>query len=53
MKINKFEIIFMVIKMKKGKYRDKCGDCFYNGECLINLKDCSFLKKRPKNEEEE
>ena len=33
-------------KMKKEKIREKCGDCFYNGNCLINLKDCFFLKKK-------
>lgn len=32
--------------MKKGKFREKCGDCFYNGECVLNLKECYFLKKR-------
>lgn len=40
------------MKMKKGKIREKCGDCFYNGECTINLRQCSFLKKQPKIEED-
>lgn len=34
--------------MKKGKYRDKCGDCYYNGNCTINLRECYFFKKQPK-----
>lgn len=39
--------------MKKAKLREKCGDCFYNGDCLINLKECPFLKKKKKSSEEE
>ena len=39
--------------MKKAKLREKCGDCFYNGDCLINLNQCPFLKKRKIIESEE
>ena len=39
--------------MKKAKYRDKCSDCFYNGNCLINLNKCPFLKKKKKEHETE
>ena len=39
--------------MKKVKYREKCGDCFYNGDCYINLRECPFLKKRKEIEEDE
>lgn len=30
----------------KGKYREKCGDCYYNGTCPLPLNQCMFLKKR-------
>ncbi len=32
----------------KGKYREKCGECFYNGECLLKLNECIFHNKRKK-----
>lgn len=31
---------------KKNKIREKCGDCFYNGQCDIALNKCMFLKKK-------
>lgn len=31
--------------IEKGKYRDKCGDCYYNGKCTITLKECIFKNK--------
>lgn len=34
------------LKKKKPKYREKCGDCFYNGNCDIALNKCMFLKKK-------
>lgn len=33
-------------KTAKGKFREKCGDCFYNGSCDVALNKCMFLKKR-------
>lgn len=33
-------------KNKKNIIREKCGDCFYNGGCNINIKTCPYLKKR-------
>lgn len=33
------------VSSEKGKYRDKCGDCFYNGKCTILLKECIFKSK--------
>lgn len=32
-------------KKKKNIASKKCGDCFYNGECNINLRTCPYLKK--------
>ena len=30
----------------KGKHRERCGDCFYNGNCILNLKECYFNKRK-------
>lgn len=30
----------------RGKLREKCGDCYYNGCCSIALNQCIFLKKK-------
>lgn len=32
-------------KKRKPKFREKCGDCYYNGVCDIALNKCMFLKK--------
>ena len=32
----------------KGKYRERCGNCFYNGFCLLNLRECYFIKNEKK-----
>ncbi|MDY3899255.1 MAG: hypothetical protein SOZ32_03460 [Bacilli bacterium] len=33
----------------KGKTREKCGDCFYNGSCTLPLNECFFqIKERRK-----
>lgn len=29
-----------------GKFRDKCGDCYYNGKCTLLLKECVFKNKQ-------
>ena len=29
----------------KGKTREKCGDCFYNGSCTLPLSECFFIIK--------
>lgn len=28
--------------------REKCGDCYYNGNCKIALSKCMFIKKKRK-----
>ena len=34
----------------KGKTREKCGDCFYNGSCTLALSECFFIRnERKKN----
>ncbi len=37
------------VKTKKNKIREKCGDCYYNGNCIIHLSSCPYLKKRIDN----
>ena len=39
MKKNNIKIV------EKGKYREKCGDCYYNGRCTLLLKECVFKNK--------
>lgn len=36
----KIEIIYT------EKKREQCGDCYYNGFCKTNLRQCPYLKKR-------
>lgn len=38
----------MEVKKIKGKQREKCGDCFYNGNCILKLNECFFMTKRKK-----
>ncbi len=33
-------------KVTKKTFREKCGDCYYNGSCNISLKTCPYLKVR-------
>ena len=35
-------------KLKTYSFREKCGDCFYNGNCPITLKECAFVKNKKK-----
>ncbi len=30
---------------KTTRKRNKCGDCFYNGKCIIPLTQCKYLKR--------
>lgn len=30
------------------KIREKCGNCFYNGNCNISLNKCFFIKQERK-----
>lgn len=39
-------------KEKKGKTRTPCGDCYYNGNCHIYLRQCPYLKKYYRKEKE-
>lgn len=36
----------ILVKRIKTKKNEKCGDCFYNGNCQISIKSCAYLKKR-------
>ena len=38
-------------KTTKKITREKCGDCYYNGDCSINLKTCPYLNKSKVMEE--
>lgn len=31
-------------KKIKTKISEKCGDCFYNGNCIIKQNTCRYLK---------
>lgn len=35
-------------KKEKGKLRDRCGDCYYNGGCTLPLNQCYFIKHERK-----
>ena len=35
-------------KNKKTILKEKCGDCYYNGNCNISIKSCPYLKIRNK-----
>ncbi len=35
-------------KIKTTK-NQKCSDCYYNGNCIINSKTCPYLKKENRN----
>lgn len=39
----------IVVKHIKNKKNEKCGDCYYNGNCIISSKSCIYLKKERKN----
>lgn len=32
-------------KKVKTKIQEKCGDCYYNGNCVIKTNSCIYLKK--------
>lgn len=32
-------------KTIKQKKNIKCGDCYYNGNCVISIRSCPYLKK--------
>lgn len=34
--------------MNIKKTRERCGDCYYNGNCFLNLSECYFIKKENK-----
>ncbi len=34
----------ITVKNIKTKKNEKCGDCFYNGNCIISIKSCPYLK---------
>jgi len=33
-----------LVKKIKTKRNEKCGDCYYNGNCIISSKSCAYLK---------
>ena len=34
---------------KSKRKREKCSDCYYNGNCLIPLSKCKYLIKKKKD----
>lgn len=42
-----------ITKTIKTKIRDKCGNCFYNGSCVIKINSCPYLKKIKNNNSDE
>lgn len=34
---------------KQKRKREKCSDCYYNGNCLIPLSKCKYLIKKKKD----
>lgn len=34
-----------------GRRKEKCGDCFYNGNCPRDVRKCIYLKKESTEEE--
>ena len=41
-----------ISKTVKTKIREKCGNCFYNGNCIIKVNTCPYLKKVKINDNE-
>lgn len=37
---------FKTTKTIKTKKSEKCGDCYYNGNCVIKQNSCPYLKKK-------
>lgn len=33
---------------KKQRFRERCGECFYNGNCILKLNECFFIKNSKK-----
>lgn len=33
-----------LLKKVKTKKNELCGDCYYNGNCIISSKSCKYLK---------
>ncbi len=38
----------IIVKNVKNRKNEKCGDCFYNGNCIISIKSCPYLKNERK-----
>lgn len=34
-----------------GRRKERCGDCFYNGNCPLDVRKCIYLKKESTEEE--
>lgn len=37
---------FKETKHIKAKKQDKCGDCYYNGNCTVKMNTCPYLKTK-------
>lgn len=37
---------FKETKHIKTKKQDKCGDCYYNGNCTVKMNTCPYLKTK-------
>lgn len=37
-----------ITKTIKTKKNEKCGNCYYNGNCTITVKSCPYLKQEKK-----
>lgn len=33
-------------KYIKTKKQSKCGDCYYNGSCIVKMNTCPYLKSQ-------
>ena len=41
-----------LLKKIKTKKNELCGDCYYNGNCIISSRSCQYLKNERKNKKQ-
>lgn len=39
-------MVITLTKKTKKTYNEKCGDCYYNGDCNISTRTCPYLKTK-------